>query len=127
MQQEYDDVREDEYVVHGNIRCRNVFVFSFDSNKELKVKLGDPGMVDVYNHLPISHTVNEERVPWVAPELIDVELGKTYSWKFADVYSFGVFLCELFTQAERPFAGLALRQVHATILLAFNNVAVLYV
>ena len=86
MQQEYDDVREDEYVVHGNIRCRNVFVFSFDSNKELKVKLGDPGMVDVYNHLPISHTVNEERVPWVAPELIDVELGKTYSWKFADVY-----------------------------------------
>ena len=126
LQQEYSGQREDEYVCHGNIRCRNVFVFSFDASTELKVKLGDSGMVDVYSSLPLRSVQNEERLPWVAPEQIDRARQSKYSTKFADIYSFGVFLCELFSQ-ERPFKDLSLRQVTCNlclILVVTSNVQI---
>ena len=49
---------------HGNIRCRNVLVFNSGTgsqNTSIKVKLSDPGMVALYNKLPLDHVINEDR------------------------------------------------------------------
>lgn len=46
-------------MAHGNIRCRNIIVFHHTSVME--VKLGDPGMVYLFNQLPLEHQCNLER------------------------------------------------------------------
>lgn len=47
--------------VHGNIRCRNIMVCGPAREGALKVKLGDPGLVHLYNVQNIDHPVNKER------------------------------------------------------------------
>ena len=46
-----------------------------------------------------------DRIAWVAPELYYDKLRSDNKTDAADVYSFGVFLWELFSNGEKPFGG----------------------
>ena len=47
--------------VHGNIRCRNVMVWSHLQGSTPSVKLADPGLCHYYNTRPLHDPVNSER------------------------------------------------------------------
>ena len=47
--------------VHGNVRCRNIMVCRPASESGIRVKLGDPGLIHMYNGQKIDHPVNHER------------------------------------------------------------------
>jgi len=53
-------LKEKKNCYHGNIHCDNLIVEKFDDQK-LVVKFTDPGMVNVYNKLPLEHSVNQRR------------------------------------------------------------------
>ena len=42
---------------HGSICCKNILVFKHDDG-DIHIKLGDTGMLSIYNKLPISHILN---------------------------------------------------------------------
>lgn len=42
-------LQQDVEIVHGQIRCCNVFVKSYEPNSSLIVKLGDPGLPRTYD------------------------------------------------------------------------------
>ncbi|XP_064618724.1 tyrosine-protein kinase JAK2-like isoform X2 [Lineus longissimus] len=84
-------------IPHGNIRCRNVLVL-WHNEMEVKVKLGDPGLSSLYSFHRISDPVNQERSPWLAPELKDPLVPTIHS----DIYAFGTTLWEIFMFGELP-------------------------
>ncbi|XP_069106529.1 tyrosine-protein kinase JAK2-like [Argopecten irradians] len=92
---------EERNLHHGNICCQNILVYVYDIN-EIVVKIGDPGMVQVYNSpsMADSEKVNKKRYPWVAPELFDKEHDCT-NMK-SDIFAFGTTIWEMFALGENP-------------------------
>ena len=83
---------EEQNIVHGNIRLRNVLVAQHEES--LKVKLGDPGLPD--------YSCPEE-VHWLSFELL-VDSCPTPSkcTNKSDVWAFATTLWELFSFGELP-------------------------
>ncbi|KAL4221728.1 hypothetical protein ACF0H5_019983 [Mactra antiquata] len=83
---------------HGNLNCDNLSVMEFDE-RYLIVKITDPGLVSLYNQLPIEHEVNQARVPWLAPELhSDLSAINIQT----EVYSYGTTLWQMFSGGRSP-------------------------
>ncbi|XP_064608384.1 tyrosine-protein kinase JAK2-like [Liolophura sinensis] len=89
--------QESRFLAHGNIRCRNIIVFHHTSVME--VKLGDPGLVYLYNQLPLEHQCNQERLPWLAPELRSDLNAMTPE---SEIYAFGTTVWEMWAKGDQP-------------------------
>ncbi|XP_015805656.1 tyrosine-protein kinase STYK1b [Nothobranchius furzeri] len=94
-------------LLHGNIRARSVLV-----SKELTAKLW--GLHGVYNRKNQKSTQKDDpsMKKWQAPELL---IGKPAT-PSSDVWSFGVFLYEMATLGDAPFA-----EIPVTELLQFHQ------
>eukprot|EP00960_Hanusia_phi_P004874 140882-Hanusia_phi.AAC.2 len=98
-------------VVHGDLACRNLLVFSFDSSdrKQVRVKISDFGLslqLTDATDLDKAHECVDSAVGplrWMAPEVIKRKALSQQS----DVWSFGVTLWELWTScAVLPYASI---------------------
>ncbi|XP_063698836.1 tyrosine-protein kinase hopscotch isoform X2 [Culicoides brevitarsis] len=78
---------QDSGIVHGRIRCCNVFVKSYDKNSSLIVKLGDPGLPRLYD---ISD------MPWIPVEHYQ-NLEKAKTDVKTDVWAFATTIWEIFS------------------------------
>lgn len=76
-------------MVHGRIRCHNLFVVNYASNS-LKVKLGDP----------ISDIILHHDTPWLPPEYLDRTVPEITS--AFDVWSFATTLWQIFNFGVKP-------------------------
>ena len=84
---------EELYVVHGNIRLRNVLVAHY-GEEGLKVKLGDPGLPDYSS---------SEEVHWLSFELLlDSCPTPSKCTDKGDVWAYGTTLWELFSYGDVP-------------------------
>ncbi|KAG1679050.1 Tyrosine-protein kinase JAK2 [Nymphon striatum] len=81
---------EEQSLPHGKIRCRNIFVNRFN-NKELKVKLGLPGMSEY----------TREEIHWIPPEYHD-NLNAAKGCFGTDIWAFGTTIWEIFSFGEHP-------------------------
>lgn len=99
--------------VHGNIRCRNVLVWSHQPGSRLVVKLTDPGLVHFYNSLPLHDDINYERFAWIAPECYNNLKDIT---KYSDRYAFGTTMWELFSSGDRPHGHKPSKQIEEFVL-----------
>jgi hypothetical protein len=93
----------DPPIFHQDLKSPNVLIESLDASAPVVVKLADFGVsTRLFAGEGITPEAREREVEnpiWSAPELL-VE-GAAYGLP-ADVYSFGIVMCELFTRA-RPF------------------------
>uniref|UniRef100_A0AAR2L0A7 Tyrosine-protein kinase n=1 Tax=Pygocentrus nattereri TaxID=42514 RepID=A0AAR2L0A7_PYGNA len=93
---------EEKNIVHGNICAKNLLlVREGDPNSDNLpfIKLSDPG-------ISVAMLVVLDRIPWVAPEVLDMlELGQQ-----SDKWSFGTTLWELFNGGEVPLQRLDPKQ-----------------
>ncbi|KAJ8322112.1 hypothetical protein KUTeg_000583 [Tegillarca granosa] len=78
---EHDRVEFNE-IYHGNICCKNILVLRYEFNS-IMVKIGDPGMITLYNQLPVTDAINKKSL-------------KT------DIYAFGTTMWEMFAQGSNP-------------------------
>ncbi|XP_072537342.1 tyrosine-protein kinase JAK2 [Salminus brasiliensis] len=96
---------EEKNIVHGNICAKNLLlVREGDPNSDNSpfIKLSDPGI----SVAMLGREVVLDRIPWVAPEVLDMlELGQQ-----SDKWSFGTTLWELFNGGEVPLQRLDPRQ-----------------
>ncbi|CAF1459470.1 unnamed protein product [Rotaria sordida] len=101
------------HIVHGDLACRNVLVFRFDSNHPEKnvVKITDFGLSrysQLYSTVPTNAQTKVDIVPvrYAAPEvLIDSSKPDHYTEK-SDVYSMGVLMWEAYSRSTLPWADL---------------------
>ncbi|CAF3376774.1 unnamed protein product [Rotaria sp. Silwood1] len=99
-------------VIHGDLACRNVLVFHFDSNNPDKnvVKLTDFGLSrasQLFSVLPSNARTQLDIVPvrYAAPEiLLDSTQPDHYTEK-SDVYSMGVLMWEAYSRSTLPWAN----------------------
>ncbi|OAF67842.1 hypothetical protein A3Q56_04420 [Intoshia linei] len=90
---------ESKKIVHRDIACRNVLVFSKDL-----IKLSDFGMsrlLDNTNLYSLTRSNVKLPVKWMAPESIAYLIFSSES----DVWMFGVYCWETFMNGEKPFAN----------------------
>ncbi|KAL3887124.1 hypothetical protein ACJMK2_027078 [Sinanodonta woodiana] len=106
---------EDANLYHGNIHCSNILVHRY-THREMKVKIADPGLIHLYNQLPLDHLVNKRRLPWVAVELFDNLSQMTLE---SDVYAYGTTLWEMFSHGFNPEDVLPLSGMTYAEILAF--------
>ncbi|XP_036435567.1 tyrosine-protein kinase JAK2 [Colossoma macropomum] len=96
---------EEKNIVHGNICAKNLLlVREGDPNSDNSpfIKLSDPGI----SVAMLGREVVLDRIPWVAPEVLDtLELGQQ-----SDKWSFGTTLWELFNGGEVPLQRLDPKQ-----------------
>uniref|UniRef100_A0AAR2KLJ0 Tyrosine-protein kinase n=1 Tax=Pygocentrus nattereri TaxID=42514 RepID=A0AAR2KLJ0_PYGNA len=96
---------EEKNIVHGNICAKNLLlVREGDPNSDNLpfIKLSDPGI----SVAMLGREVVLDRIPWVAPEVLDMlELGQQ-----SDKWSFGTTLWELFNGGEVPLQRLDPKQ-----------------
>nr|CDS28653.1 tyrosine protein kinase Fes:Fps [Hymenolepis microstoma] len=94
-------------VSHGDIASRNVLLTS-----SFTAKLGDFGLACVIPHGKSTGLPHSKRIPvrWSAPEVILSNLRHVRS----DVWSFGVFLWEIFSFGETPYAHIGSEEVVGT-------------
>ncbi|XP_053405328.1 uncharacterized protein LOC123565512 isoform X2 [Mercenaria mercenaria] len=89
---------EERNCYHGNIHCDNISVMNYD-NRTMVVRISDPGLVSLYNKLPLTHPVNRKRLPWLAPEL---HTNLTEVTAQSEVYAYGTTLWQMFSQGLNP-------------------------
>ncbi|XP_066499600.1 tyrosine-protein kinase JAK2 [Hoplias malabaricus] len=96
---------EEKNIVHGNICAKNLLlVREGDPNSDNSpfIKLSDPGI----SVAMLGREVVLDRIPWVAPEVLDkLELGEQ-----SDKWSFGTTVWELFNGGEVPLQKLDPKQ-----------------
>lgn len=96
---------EEKNIVHGNICAKNLLLVregDANSGNSPFIKLSDPGI----SVAMLGREVVLDRIPWVAPEVLDtLELGQQ-----SDKWSFGTTLWELFNGGEVPLQRLDPRQ-----------------
>ncbi|CAH1779139.1 unnamed protein product [Owenia fusiformis] len=85
--------------IHGAVRCKNILVKKA-VEEGITVKLMDPGLAHYYNSLSAEKSVNEERLPWLAPEYYLDDLGLPS--EKSDVYSLGMTLVECAHSGHKP-------------------------
>ncbi|KAK3601267.1 hypothetical protein CHS0354_040447 [Potamilus streckersoni] len=109
---------EDANLYHGNIHCSNILVHLYN-HREMKVRIADPGLIHLYNQLPLDHPVNKRRLPWIAVELFDNLAQMTLE---SDVYAYGTTLWEMFSHGLNPADLPPLsRMTHAEILTFYRS------
>uniref|UniRef100_A0A8C1K3Q7 Tyrosine-protein kinase n=1 Tax=Cyprinus carpio TaxID=7962 RepID=A0A8C1K3Q7_CYPCA len=90
---------EEKNIAHGNICAKNLLLAREgdpSSDNSPFIKLSDPGTM----HISVNPVVLD-RIPWVAPEVLDtleIELE-------CDKWSFGTTLWEIFNNGEAPLQG----------------------
>ncbi|KAG8181676.1 hypothetical protein JTE90_019215 [Oedothorax gibbosus] len=86
-------------IVHRDIAARNILMLD-----EQRVKIGDFGLSKEIYQNKYYKTLTEKRFPikWMAPEAIEKQKFSTYS----DVWSFGVFMWEVFRLGKEPYPGI---------------------
>ncbi|CAF4150727.1 unnamed protein product [Adineta steineri] len=103
----------DNGIIHGDLACRNVLVFRFNSiepNGNL-VKLTDFGLTrgsTIYSMVdsPSMTTMTTIPIRYVAPEILRNPDKLNYSEK-SDVYSMGVLMWEACSYGELPYSSLS--------------------
>ena len=96
-----------ERIVHRDIAARNILLASHST-----AKIGDFGLARDYDRGEDSWLLTEREclsVQW-APVEVFVAGKKTFSQK-TDVWSFGVFMWEVFTYGAMPYADIAAKRV----------------
>ncbi|KAG5323108.1 JAK kinase, partial [Acromyrmex heyeri] len=81
---------EENRVIHGNVRCRNVLVHSHTDNSFI-VKLGDPGLF----------TYTEDDIYWIPPECYTDFASAKYSLQ-ADIWALATTIWEIFSRGASP-------------------------
>jgi serine/threonine protein kinase len=99
------------YVVHGDLACRNVLVFRFDENdlKKIVVKVTDFGLSrysKLYSMAPGSAKTTLNIIPtrYAAPEILSVNAKSEDYTEKSDVFSMGVLMWEAFSRGELPWS-----------------------
>ncbi|KHJ75044.1 protein tyrosine kinase [Oesophagostomum dentatum] len=92
--------------IHRDIACRNCLI---DIKKNI-VKISDFGLSKQAEYCRVPHG---EKLPirWQAPEVI---MTRIYTRK-SDVYSYGIFLWEVFNNAQKPYAGIDTKTIKENI------------
>uniref|UniRef100_A0AAQ4QLF3 Tyrosine-protein kinase n=1 Tax=Gasterosteus aculeatus aculeatus TaxID=481459 RepID=A0AAQ4QLF3_GASAC len=84
---------EEKNIVHGNICAKNLLLAREDDPSQgisPFIKLSDPGIITL------------DRIPWVAPELLDSPENLTLG---CDKWSFGATVWEIFNNGNTPLLG----------------------
>lgn len=96
-------------VVHGDLGCRNILVYQFDSKnvKNTLVKITDFGLARSLNN-PTCVTADPSVIPvrYCAPEILQRNDLSSYSEK-SDVYSMGVAMWEALSKSEMPYSSIS--------------------
>ncbi|CAF4674449.1 unnamed protein product, partial [Rotaria socialis] len=99
-------------IVHGDLACRNVFVFRFHNSnpQENLVKLSDFGLIrssTLYSVVGSTVSTANLLVParYAAPEILQIEGFSNYSEK-SDVYSMGILMWEAYSQGQSPYTSI---------------------
>ena len=94
---------EEHHCIHGNLAARNVLV-----RDSYNVKIADFGLARVINN---EHTECEGRIfyptRWTAPEAAHFNCFSIHS----DVWSFGIFMCEVITYGRVPYPAMTNTEV----------------
>ncbi|XP_034386482.1 tyrosine-protein kinase JAK2 isoform X2 [Cyclopterus lumpus] len=92
---------EEKNIVHGNICAKNLLLAREDDPSQGSspfIKLSDPGI-----SVPmLGKDVILDRIPWVAPELLDAPEKLTLD---CDKWSFGATVWEIFNNGNTPLLG----------------------
>ena len=96
-------------IIHGDLAARNVLVFSRDL-----VKLSDFGLSFI--GVTSSHVISSQNptplpIPWMPPEIINPGQVRHFTSK-TDVWSFGVYIWEVFTFGRVPYEGLGINNIY---------------
>uniref|UniRef100_A0A8C3FYR3 Tyrosine-protein kinase n=1 Tax=Cyclopterus lumpus TaxID=8103 RepID=A0A8C3FYR3_CYCLU len=89
---------EEKNIVHGNICAKNLLLAREDDPSQGSspfIKLSDPG-------ISVPMLVILDRIPWVAPELLDAPEKLTLD---CDKWSFGATVWEIFNNGNTPLLG----------------------
>ncbi|XP_056132816.1 tyrosine-protein kinase JAK2 [Lampris incognitus] len=92
---------EEKNIVHGNICAKNLLLArEGDSSQGSSpfIKLSDPGI----NVVMLGKDVILDRIPWVAPELLEAPENLTLE---CDKWSFGTAVWEIFNSGNTPLQG----------------------
>ncbi|CAF3425994.1 unnamed protein product [Rotaria socialis] len=99
-------------IVHGDLACRNVFVFRFHNSnpQENLVKLSDFGLIRSSTlYSVVGSTVSTANLlvtaRYAAPEILQIEGFSNYSEK-SDVYSMGILMWEAYSQGQSPYTSI---------------------
>lgn len=82
--------------MHGRIRCSTLEVTKYSQDRELIVKLGDPG-------IPTDYNIND--VPWIPIEHYE-NLNESRKNLKADIWAYATTLWEIFSRGTSPLAVL---------------------
>nr|XP_040040563.1 tyrosine-protein kinase JAK2 [Gasterosteus aculeatus aculeatus] len=92
---------EEKNIVHGNICAKNLLLAREDDPSQgisPFIKLSDPGI----SVAMLGKEVTLDRIPWVAPELLDSPENLTLG---CDKWSFGATVWEIFNNGNTPLLG----------------------
>jgi serine/threonine protein kinase len=99
-------------IVHGDLACRNVLVFRFNSSEpqENLVKLTDFGLTRASTLFSVvgstaATTLIIIPLRYAAPEVLQNAIPSNYSEK-SDVYSMGVLMWEAFSPGQLPYGSI---------------------
>lgn len=97
-------LHEQKQLAHGGLRCNNILV-----NKHGQAVIADYGLhafatearkLHLYHVSPAQAWMdNEDRIRWLAPEILKDDMEATRAAFAADVYAFGMCILEVFTKA----------------------------
>ncbi|XP_061884061.1 tyrosine-protein kinase JAK2-like [Entelurus aequoreus] len=94
---------EEKNIVHGNICAKNLLLAREGDSSSPFVKLSDPGI----SVAMISRDVILDRIPWVAPEVLEAPDNLTLE---CDKWSFGATVWEIFNGGNAPLHDWDLQQ-----------------
>ncbi|XP_061739337.1 tyrosine-protein kinase JAK2 [Nerophis ophidion] len=94
---------EEKNIVHGNICAKNLLLAREGDSSSPFIKLSDPGI----SVAMISRDVILDRIPWVAPEVLEAPDNLTLE---CDKWSFGATVWEIFNGGNAPLHDWDLQQ-----------------